>query len=90
MEEREEKIMRFVKQAKDEIFSTGKADISPLLKYIEQELSKAREEVLQRVLILEDADVNQEGEMTGLGTIHIDAILYEFEQDMKCWKSYLN
>ena len=48
----EEKIMWLVKQAKDEIFSTGGADISPLLKYIEEQLDKAREEgiLLARVL----------------------------------------
>jgi hypothetical protein len=46
----EEKIMWLVKQAKDEIFSTGEADISPLLKYIDEQLDKAREEELEWIL----------------------------------------
>ena len=42
--EREKEVMQIVTMIKDNLFKDWKADVSPLLEFIEQELDKAREE----------------------------------------------
>ena len=42
--EREKEVMQIVTMIKDNLFKDWKADVSPLLEFIEQELAKAREE----------------------------------------------